>query len=76
MDYDLTVDKNYANTGQKWCWDIWVKRREVDKSLISLFAFHRPVFGEGFRPQGTEAWGADTGGMISSGSSKFWNNTI
>lgn len=36
-DYDLSVDKKYANTGQTW--SIWVKRREVDKSLISLFAF-------------------------------------
>lgn len=22
VDYDLTVDKNYANTGQKWSWDV------------------------------------------------------
>lgn len=71
MDYDLTVDKNYANTGQKWSWGVWVKRREIDKSLISLFAFHCPVFGKGFSPQGTEARGADTGGAVSSGSSEF-----
>lgn len=71
MDYDLTVDKNYANTGQEGSWDVWVKRREVDKSLISLFAFRLPVFGEDFSPQGIEEWGADTGGVISSGSSKF-----
>lgn len=71
MDYDLTVDKNYANVGQKWSWGVRVKRREADKSLISLFAFHCPVFGKGFSPQGTEAWGADTGGVVSSGSSKF-----
>ena len=47
------------------------KGREVDKPLISLFALRRPVFGEGLGPQGIEAWGADTGGGISSGSSKF-----
>lgn len=71
MDYDLTVDKNYANTGQKWSWGAWVKRREVDKSLISLFAFRRPVFGKGLGPRGIETWAADTGGVISSGSSNF-----
>lgn len=26
MDYDLTADKNYANTGQKWSRGVWVKR--------------------------------------------------
>lgn len=55
MDYDLTVDKNYANMGQKWSRDVRVKRREVDKSLISLFALRRAVFGEGFSPWGIEA---------------------
>lgn len=55
MDYDLIVDKNYGNMGQKWNWGMWVKRREADKSLINLFTFHCPVFGKGFSPQGN--WG-------------------
>ena len=55
MDYDLAMDKNYANTGQEWCRGVRVKRRGVDKSLISLFAFRCPVFGKGFSPRGIEA---------------------
>lgn len=43
---------NDGNVGQEWSWGLRVKRREVDKSLISVFAFDCPVFGEGPGPQG------------------------
>lgn len=51
-DYDRSVYKNYANAGQERRWDLWVKRRVEDKSLISLFAFGWLVFGKNSGPQG------------------------
>ena len=56
--------------GRSGSLSVWVKRKEENKSLISLFAFHCPVFGKGSSTPGIEAWGADTGGVVSSGSSK------
>lgn len=42
MNYNLTVDKKKCKYGG--ICGVWIKRGEDDKSLISLFAFHCPVF--------------------------------
>lgn len=49
--------KLYANAGQKWGWDLWVKRRRgADKSLISLFAFVLACVWRRIQPMGG-GWG-------------------
>lgn len=65
---------NDGNVGQEWSWGLRVKRREVDKSLISVFAFDCPVFGEGRAHRGMEA---DPGAAaIPWGSAQLQNNPI